>query len=193
MGLDHDKIAELDIDEILDKESVVKDLMEKFDLTPKQALSAFHIACGDNPHEAVDKAYSFKYEGGPYNEATKLLNLYKFREALDYLSNDTFIDEKISGLKLRLLYWGLKRLQGEKHSPSAVGVWKTLMALGFEEKLPDAGKKVSENLNKLIEHFKESEEAKLKVAERVREVVEEERVDNLNLTGKIEIEDRSKH
>ena len=158
------------VEQILDREKSVKDLVEKYGVSEHAANVAFLVSCGDNIYDACEKVYSVHTK----RQAGELMSMWKFRECLNYLSSESFIEERVSGLKLHLLYFGLDKLKRMKNENAIVGLWKTLMGLAFEDKLPDAGAGLNKKLDVLAKHFSESEKAKEQIVSNLEKVKEED-------------------
>ena len=150
--------------EFIDKDEFIQDVAKRFLLTEKQASVVYHMALGDTIVEAVNKTYSTragKEPGGSkqgtsnaFHTTTKLMNMHKFQQALDYIGNEEFIELRMKRMKLYLLEWGKNKLRDVHWHPSAsAGVWKSMMALAFADKLPDEGKNIAKNMSLLTEHF----------------------------------------
>ena len=174
----------IDGSEFIDKDEFIKDVMERFHLTDKQATVVYHMGLGDNVVEAVNKCYSTKAGGASggskqgtsnaFHQTTKLMNMHKFQQALDYIGNEEFIELRLKRMKLYLLEWGKNKLRDTNWHPTAsAGVWKSMMALAFDDKLPDDGKNTLKALDKLTEHFKQMD-ATRKAPKPLPELVEDE-------------------
>jgi len=164
------KYDEVDaISEMLGQDTAVKELVKRFGATEQQATVAFYVACGDNIYEACEKVYKVKTR----RRASELMTISKFRECLDYLSSGSFIDERIAGLKLHLLYFGIDKMTRMRNDSAIVRLWKTLMSLAYEGQLPDSDQEVGKALAQLTDHYKESEKAKQKIVDNLKKADKE--------------------
>ncbi len=158
-----------------DIEEGVKDIMEKFQITEKQAFFCWFVALGRTPLQSARMAYKYGDDRNSRTMSGKLMNMWKIKDVLEYLNKDQHIERTMHDMKLTLLNWGREKLsKKEYHAAAAVGIWKVLMGLAYEDKLPDGGKSLEKSLAKLGEAFATSEAAKVRGMDAYKKPVEEE-------------------
>jgi len=159
--------------QLFDIEAGVKDIVEKFGITEKQAFFCWFVALGRTPLQASRMCYSYGDDRNARTQAGKLMNMWKIKEVLAHLNNDQVVESTLQGLRMWWINWGRDKLSlKEYHHTAAVGIWKSLGALIFEDKLPDEGKSMAKNLEKLGEAFAISEAAKKRGMEAYKKPVE---------------------
>ncbi len=158
-----------------DIETGVKDIIEKFQITEKQAFFCWFVALGRTPLQAARMSYKYGDDRNSRTMSGKLMNMWKIKDVLEYLNKDQHLERTMHDMKLTLLNWGREKLsKKEYHAAAAVGIWKTLMALAYEDKLPDSGKSLEKSLESLGKAYAISEAAKERGMDAYKKPVEED-------------------